>query len=145
MWKTRSGGTAQGSRGDQYRSTSEEDFWIDKEGIPHWDGVDLRHLRQYKARVRLEHETLSGDSDYAKEKRANFGPRLTRGLTGKAWDAIDHLLLDLEPLKQDGGHRLVISALDKLDKAEVLQKQQRFDDFFKRSVRRHGQEITDYI
>ena len=145
MWRNRSGGTGQRERGDRYHNTDEGDFWIDKEGIPHWNGEELRHLREYKARVRLEYEALTGDSDYAREKRASFGLRLTRGLTGKAWDAIDHLLVDLDPLKVDGGHRLVVAALDKLDKAEVLQKQQRFDDFFKRCTRKHGQGIADYI
>ena len=147
MWRKRSSaGSHHGrDRGDRYQDANEGDFWIDKEGIPHWNGIDTKHLRQYKARVRLEYEAIIGDTDWAKEKRASLGVRLTRGLTGKAWDAIDGLLGNLDPLKVDGGHKLVVAMLDKLDKAEVLQKQQRFDDFFKRSARRYGQDMSDYI
>ena len=41
----------------------------------------------------------------------------------------------MELLKKEGGHKLVLSALDTLDKEAVLKKQEKFDDFFKRSWR----------
>ena len=71
----------------------DRDFWIDKEGIPHWNGVDMVHLKQYRARVRLEYEAILGDSDWANERRATLGLRLTRGLTLKAWEAVESLFL----------------------------------------------------
>ena len=44
-------------------------FCVDKDGIPHWDGVDARHLRQNRMRATLENETIVGDSDIANERR----------------------------------------------------------------------------
>ncbi len=58
---------------------------------------------------------------------------------------MEPLLQDLEKLKVEGGHKLVLLSLDTLDKEAVLKKQEKFDDFFKRSWRRQGQEIGDYI
>ena len=69
-------------------SWKEEDFYVDKEGIPHWDGVDMRHLKQYKARGTIEYEGVIGDGEEAQRKRATLGLRLTRGLTFKAWGAV---------------------------------------------------------
>ena len=118
---------------------------MDKEGIPHWDGVDMRHLKQYKARVTIEYEGVIGDNEEAQRKRATLGLRLTRGLTFKAWDAVEPLLEQIEDLKKDGGHLLVVAALERLDKEEVVRKQAKFDTFFERSWRRTGQEMSDYI
>ncbi|CAK0848557.1 unnamed protein product, partial [Prorocentrum cordatum] len=67
------------------------------------------------------------------------------GLTGRAWKAVEPLLDDLASLTQDGSHQKVIEALDGLDKVAVVRKQQKFDDFFKRSRRRRGQEIVEYL
>ena len=125
------------------RSTSHKDetFYIDKDGVPHWDGTDpAKYLKQYKARVLIEYETTIGDSEVAVERRQNLALRLTRGLTGKAWDIVEPVLV-----KKDKGHLLVLAALDTLDKEAVLKKQEKFDDFFKRSWRRTGQDMADYI
>ena len=125
---------------------SNEDFWADKEGIPHWNGRQSeRHLKQYKTRVLVEYESLIGESDHVKEKRASLGLRLTRGLTDKAWDIVEPLLDDMAALNVDGGHRLVTAALDRLTKEVVRQKQEKFEDFFKKSWRRYGQDVAEYI
>ena len=87
----------------------------------------MRQLRQYKARVRPEYETIVGDSDTAMARRSTLGL---------------HFFTDLDPIKKDGGHKLVVAALETLDKLEVLRKQQKFDDI-KRSVRRCGPDVTD--
>lgn len=127
-------------------SSSEDIFWIDREGIPHWDGREpVKYLKQYRTRAMVEYESYIGTSEAVREKKASFGLRLTRGLSGKAWDVVEPLLDDLAALKVDGGHMLVIAALDRLDKEAVIRKQEKFDDFFKRSWRRNGQEMGDYI
>ena len=77
-------------------SWKEEDFYVDREGIPHWDGVDMRHLKQYKARVTIEYEGVIGDNEEAQRKRATLGLRLTRGLTFKAWGVVEPLLEQIE-------------------------------------------------
>ena len=54
------------------RSTTHKDetFYIDNDGVPHWDGTDpAKYLKQYKARVMIEYETTIGDSEVAVERR----------------------------------------------------------------------------
>jgi hypothetical protein len=122
-------------------TASHEVLYVDKDGIPHWDGsIPAKYLKQYKARVDVEYESNVGDSDHAKERKANLALRLTRGLTGKVWDIVELLLNDLAELKVDGVHKLILASLDTSDKESVL-KQEKFDDFFKRSWRRHGGRI----
>ena len=127
------------------RHQDREAFWVDKEGIPHWDGADMTYMKQYKQRVGLEFEAIVGENDWAKAQKNTLGLRLTRGLSGRAWDAVEALLEDLGKLKTEGGHVLVIAALEKLDKAEILRKQSKFDEFFKRSLRKHGQDMQEYV
>ena len=126
-------------------TTFEEELYVDKEGIPHWDGENMALLREYKKRVLIEFNTQSATTDAGKEKRANLGLRLTRGLSGKAWKMVEPLLEDMVPLTQTGGHELIILALEKLDKVAIVRKQQKFDDFFKRSRRKRGMEIKEYV
>ncbi|CAK0852123.1 unnamed protein product [Prorocentrum cordatum] len=121
------------------------ELFVDKEGIPHWDGENIALLREYRMRVMIEYSTQSSSTEAGKEKRANLGLRLTRGLTGRAWKAVEPLLDDMASLTQDGSHQKIIEALDGLDKVAVVRKQQKFDDFFKRSRRRRGQEIVEYL
>ena len=41
-----------------------ESFWVDKDGVPHWDGSEpARFLKQYKARVSVEFEANCGTTD----------------------------------------------------------------------------------
>ena len=122
-----------------------EELYVDKEGIPHWDGENVALLREYRMRVAVEYSSQSVTTELGKEKRANLGLRLTRGLTGRAWRAVEPLLQNMEALSKDGGHTLIIDALEALDKVAVARKQQKFDDFFKRSRRRRGQEIIEYL
>eukprot|EP00975_Prorocentrum_lima_P065661 12904677-Prorocentrum_lima.AAC.1 len=55
-----------------------EELYVDKEGIPHWDGSSPLLLREYKKRVEVEFHTETGATEVGKEKRANLGLRLTR-------------------------------------------------------------------
>ena len=83
-----------------------EELYVDKEGIPHWDGENLALLREYKLRVQVEFSTQSTATDVGKEKRANLGLRLTRGLSGRAWKAVEPMLASAESIKeltQEGG------------------------------------------
>ena len=77
-----------------------------------------RRLRQYKAGVRLDYETIVRDCDIAKERRSSFGLRLMQGLSYEAWDAVEPLFSEVDPQKKDGGHHLLLAAaLEKLDEA----------------------------
>merc|ERR1712194_82486 len=111
----------------------------------HWDGEDLALLRQYRLRVGIEDETWSGDSEQAVENRSSLGLRLTRGLTGRAWTVVEPLLADMESLKADTGHRLILKAFESLDKEAVVRKQMKFDECFKNSGRQEGTEMATYL
>ncbi|CAK0789613.1 unnamed protein product [Prorocentrum cordatum] len=124
---------------------SAEELFVDKEGIPHWDGENIALLREYRMRVMVEYSTQSSATEAGREKRANLGLRPTRGLAGRAWKAVEPLLDDTTALTQDGSHQRIIEALDRLDKVAVVRKQQKFDDFFKRSRRKRGQDIVEYL
>ncbi|CAK0817009.1 unnamed protein product [Prorocentrum cordatum] len=119
-----------------------EELFVDKEGIPHWDGENIALLREYRMRVMIEPSTQSSTG---REKRANLGLRLTRGITGRAWEAVESLLDDMTALTQEGSHQKIIEALYGLGKVAVVRMQQKFDDFFKKSRRKRGQEIVEYL
>ena len=126
-------------------STHDQQLYVDKDGIPHWDGANIGLLRQYRLRVGIEFETTMGESEGAKEKRATLGLRLTRGLTGRAWTVVEPLLVDMKSLKTEGGHNLILKNLETLDKEEVVRKQMKFDEFFKRSFRKRGTDMGTYL
>eukprot|EP00975_Prorocentrum_lima_P058129 12192025-Prorocentrum_lima.AAC.1 len=46
---------------------------------------------------------------------------------------------------KEGGHALIIKALESLDKVVVVQEQQKFDIFFKQSRRKRGTEPKEYV
>jgi hypothetical protein len=109
-------------------TSSHDVFFVDRNGIPHWDGSDPpKYLKKYKARVDVGYESDVRDSDIAKERKANVPLRLMRGLTGKVWDIVEPLFSDRAKLRIDGAHHSVLASLDTLDKAAVLKKQDKFD------------------
>ena len=63
-------------------------------------------------------------------------PNLLRvGGVDKASDAVDRLFRDLDPPKKDEGYQFVGS----------IGKVRQLDDLSKRSARRYGQDVTDYV
>ena len=60
------------------QSTSEvmDKIFVDKEGIPHWDGEHMSLLRGCKKRNLIEYETSTEE-----RKMKTLALRLTRGLT----------------------------------------------------------------
>jgi hypothetical protein len=59
-------------------TSSHDMFFVDKDGIPHWDGSDpAKYPKQYKAGVDVKYESNVGDSDIAMEHKANMALRLT--------------------------------------------------------------------
>ena len=60
-----------GSRDHRDREIDRSDLLVDEDAIPHWSGVETEHLRHFEARVKLEYETILGDSVLANERRSN--------------------------------------------------------------------------
>ena len=71
----------------------------------------------------------------------DVGVTLDERLVQKARDALEPLSSDLEPPKRGFGHKLVVEALEELDKAEVLRKHKRSSTTSSRKghARRYGQ------
>ena len=68
----------------------DDEIFVDKDGIPYWDGQDLSKLNEYESRVELEFDNLELEPDEAKRKKlqVSLGLSLLRELTGKAWRAL---------------------------------------------------------
>ena len=45
-----------------------EEIFVDKDGIPHWDGLDLTKLDEYESRVECEYDNLGLEVDEEKRK-----------------------------------------------------------------------------
>ena len=117
----------------------EDQIYVDRDGIPHYNGENKKLLIQYKRRVTLEYEGYTEDE---KEKKEVLGIKLLRGLSGKAWAVCESL--SAADLKKDGGHKLVIAALDGLDEEAITKKKECFDAFFKRR-RERMEPMADYM
>ena len=105
---------------------------------PQWNGVDIKHMRQYKACVRLEYETVVRDSDIVKEKRDKTGTPTHERMTHRTWHALERPFVNFDLPATDGGQKFVVAALEKLDKAML-------DDIDKRRASRRVQDVTDNI
>ena len=45
---------------------SEQELFVDKEGIPHWDGENIALFRKCQTRVAIEYNTQSGSRRLAR-------------------------------------------------------------------------------
>ena len=67
---------------------------------------------------------------------------LKNGLHDKAWRAVEKL--ELEAIKEPEGYLLILEALAELEKRPIVRNAKAFEDFFKHSNRRKGQEMEEY-
>ena len=125
---------------------------VDRDGIPHYDGVRPELLNEYKKRVLLLLGSVEASSDdeeardtNAEKKKGKLRVKLLNGLHGKAWRRTEHLALEDDKVRQAGREELILETLATLDKEAVIQKTVAFDKFFKRSFRRRGTSMGDYI
>ena len=125
---------------------------VDRDGLPHYTGENADLIKEYRKRVKLALARLEGSGDEAtkidaslKQKRRRFRVKLLDGLHGKAWRRAEHLALDPTALKVENGEDLIFEALAGLDKESIIKKAMAFDVFFKKSYRRRGVSMTDYV
>lgn len=116
----------------------EDEIYVDRDGIPHFNRNRRELLVQYRKRVELEYESILED-----DRKRTLGVRLLRGLTGRAWREAERI--PIADLKTDGGHLRVINALEGLDEEVITKKEERFDNFFRYGYRERNESIPDYI
>ena len=125
---------------------------VDRDGLPHFDGVRPELLKEYRKRVLLLLNSVDDSADdeavrttNIDKKKGKLRVKLLNGLHGKAWRRTEHLAASVDMLRGDGGEDLIFDALASLDKAAIVQKTEAFGKFFKRSFRRRDVSVNDYI
>ena len=106
--------------------------------LPTWDG-DWRTFMDYRLACYLEYDGLK------KDEQVTLAPRLTRNLTGKAWEACSSI--DREKLRQEGGLDYLLSFLkEKRGKQQVDILGEAFEKYFQSSdvLRRDKESLNDY-
>ena len=122
-----------------------DDVLLIKDGVPHYTGEKMELLKEYKRRVEIllaKADAQKEPEDRTREKKG-LALRLLEGLHGKAWKCVDGI--SLSSLAVEGGHKLIITALEGLDIQPTIKKNETFDKFFFASTRRRGQSMDDYI
>ena len=93
-------------------------FWkdgeivVDRDGIPHYTGVQPGLMREYRKRVLLAFHNLEGSGDEPekeaaslKKKQMGFAKRLVDGLHGEAWRACQALVESPAELRATDGYK----------------------------------------
>ena len=81
----------------------------------------------------------------AKKKKRILRLRLLNGLHGRAWETVEQLAADLAPLKAEDGEQALFALLGGLEKEGITQKTAAFNTFFKKSYRKRGTPMIEYL
>ncbi len=124
----------------------DNEIFVDRDGIPHYTGHKIELLKEYESRVNIMYESIDGeDAEAVLKKKKMLGVRLLNGLHKKAWRQIEPLTKQLDSLKVDGGHKIVVNKLKGLGAEGIKKKKEAFEKFFKRTYRSRGKEMDDYL
>ena len=130
----------------------DDEITVDRDGIPHFTGEQPTLLKEYKRRVQLGIERIDGSGDEEERrlasnarKQARYRTRLLDGLHGRAWRRCETLTSRIADIKADGGEQIIFEATASLEKESIIGKSEAFTAFFRRSSRRRGQDMSDYI
>ena len=130
----------------------DDEIVVDKDGIPHFNGVRPELMREYKRRVIFAFSMLDGEGDTEEKERKDldrkkrrFAKRLLDALHGEAWQCCQPLLSELEQLTQPEGYKKVLEKLGQIERVTVIRKTEQFDKFFERGYRRKGQALDVYL
>ncbi|CAE7864021.1 unnamed protein product [Symbiodinium necroappetens] len=112
----------------------DDEIVVDKDGIPHYTGVQPGLMREYRKRVLFAFSSLEGSGDdEEKEKRSllkkqcRFAKKLVDGLHGEAWRACQDLVAKPEELRVPDGYKKVFAALQQIEKVSVIKATEAFD------------------
>lgn len=131
---------------------SDHEIICDRDGIPHFTGVQSALMKEYRRRVLFAWNSLEGEGDTPEKeasdlnkKRRRFASRLLNALHGEAWKAVEHLVAEQDELKKPDGYKAVLAALQTIEKEGIIRKTEAFDRFFEATVRRKGEAIDSYL
>lgn len=131
---------------------SDYEICMDRDGLPHYTGVQSHLMKEYRRRVFFAYGSLEGDGDTPgkeaadlKRKQRRFATKLVNCLHGEAWKAVEHLTLEPEKLKKEDGYKEVLNALQFLEKEGIIKKTEAFDKFFELTTRRKGDPVDQYL
>lgn len=131
---------------------SDHEIICDRDGIPHFTGVQSALMKEYRRRVLFAWNSLEGEGDTPEKetadlnkKRRRFASRLLNALHGEAWKAVEHLVAEQDELKKPDGYKAVLAALQSIEKEGIIRKTEAFDRFFEATVRRKGEAIDSYL
>ncbi|CAK9045239.1 unnamed protein product [Durusdinium trenchii] len=130
----------------------DDEIVCDRDGIPHYTGVQPHLMREYRRRVLFAYNNLEGEGDDATKeardlgkKQSRFAKRLIDALHGEAWRACEELLEDPVKLKEKDGYKHVFACLQSIEKVGVLKKMEAFDNYFKKTYRQRGTPIDLFL
>eukprot|EP00439_Symbiodinium_sp_Y106_P054517 s748_g7.t1 len=138
--------------------TTGRGFWrddeivVDKDGIPHYTGVQPGLMREYRKRVLFAYSSLEGSGDDEEKekkslakKQSRFAKKLIDGLHGEAWRACQELVANPEELRVPDGYKKVFAALQQIEKVSVIKATEAFDTYFEKCYRKRGQAIDSFL
>ncbi|CAK0892878.1 unnamed protein product [Prorocentrum cordatum] len=122
---------------------------VDRDGLPHYTGLNPDLLKEYKNRVNLALARLEGsgsdEENSLEKKQIRFRVELLDELHGRAWKRTEHLAANPKELKRENGEQLIFDALASLNNEAIVKKGMAFDSFFKRSYRKRGTDMGEYL
>ena len=108
---------------------SDNEIVVDKDGVPHFTGVQPNLMKEYRRRVLFALGSLEGDGDTEaaekkdlEHKQKRFALKLVNGLHDEAWRAVEHLVMEPERLKKVDGYKEILSALQSIEKESIIKK-----------------------
>ena len=130
----------------------DDEIVVDRDGIPHYTGVEAGLMKDYRRRVLFTYSNLEGEGKDETEdrrdlqkKQQRFAKRLLDNLHGVAWEACRDLIVDNAKLRAVDGYKHVLAALQTIEKTTVVRQNEAFDKFFKQCYRRKGQSIDEFL
>ena len=130
----------------------DDEIVVDRDGIPHYTGVQPGLMKEYRRRVLFAYNNLEGSGDDEEKerrslakKKARFGLRLIHGLHGPAWKECEELVLAPDKLKEADGYKHIFAALQGIEKVGVIKRTEAFENYFDNCHRRRGQTVDSFL
>ena len=130
----------------------DDEVVVDKDGIPHYSGARPELMKEYRKRVLFAFHSIDGEGDTQEKedrdrlkKQKAFARKLINGLHGEAWRCCSELITDMDRLAEKEGYKHILSALQSIEKVNVVKKTEQFDRFFERGYRKKGQALDAYV
>ena len=99
----------------------DDEIVVDRDGITHFTGaMPPKNLEGSR-------ETDEAIERSLERKQEGFAKRLTDGLHGKAWEAVEELTAEPQLLRRTDGYEMLLQALTPIEKAGIVKKTESLD------------------